>query len=104
MAKKAKTRAEREHMNTVAMLGCVACRNMGYGASPAELHHVRTGIGMGQRSAHTQVLPLCPLHHRAPYPTGFHTDSKAWQKEHGTEVELLAQIESEIKELIASIV
>ena len=31
------TKAEREHMGSVAALGCIVCRNLGFGASPAEV-------------------------------------------------------------------
>lgn len=27
-------------LSDVASLGCVVCRNLGYGASPAEIHHI----------------------------------------------------------------
>lgn len=99
-----KTKAQRRHMDLVASLGCVACRNLGYGASPAELHHIRSGVGMGQRAKHTEVLPLCPRHHRASYPTGFHAAPKSWQIEHGSELELIEQINNEIKDFVASII
>lgn len=105
MAKgKSKTISERRHMGLVASLGCVVCRNMGYGESPAQLHHIRSRAGLGQRSSHTEVIPLCPAHHMASYPTGFHASPKRWQAEHGTEDELLAQVLSELESLQISIV
>ncbi|MDR6993493.1 hypothetical protein J2Y65_000117 [Aeromonas salmonicida] len=54
---------------------------------------------MAQRAAHTQVLPLCPRHHRACYTTGFHSAPKSWQAEHGSEETLLAQVAREVAEL-----
>ncbi len=51
-------------MSLVAKLGCAVCRRMGYEGTPAELHHPRVGVGMGQRSGHMNVLPLCVPHHR----------------------------------------
>ena len=94
-----KTKAERRHLDLVASLGCVACRNLGFGPSPAEIHHLRTGRGMAQRAKHTEVLPLCPPHHRASYPTGFHAAPKRWQQIHGTETELLKQTLSDLEKL-----
>lgn len=94
-----KTKADKQWLDDVSSLGCVACRNAGLGPSPAEIHHVRSGVGMAQRSAHTRVLPLCPRHHRACYPTGFHAVPKSWQAEHGSEETLLAQVAREITEL-----
>ncbi|PHM70327.1 Ref family recombination enhancement nuclease [Xenorhabdus sp. KJ12.1] len=93
------TNSEKQWLSDVASLGCIACRNLGLGASPAEIHHVRTGQGTAQRADHFSVLPLCPRHHRAGYPTGFHAAPKSWQAAHGTEIELLAQIKREVKEV-----
>ncbi|MEL3922118.1 Ref family recombination enhancement nuclease [Aeromonas enteropelogenes] len=94
-----KTKSDKQHLSDVASLGCVACRNAGLGPSLAEIHHVRSGSGMGQRAEHSRVLPLCPGHHRACYPTGFHAAPKSWQAEHGTEEALLLQVAREVAEL-----
>lgn len=101
MTKKSKTKEDKQWLSDVAELGCICCRNMGYGASLAEIHHTRAGQGMAQRASHKDVLPLCPLHHRASYDTGFHAAPKTWQEIHGTEVELLEQIKKEVMELRA---
>lgn len=95
-----KTKAERRHLDLTASLGCVVCRNLGCGPSPAEIHHVRTGQGMAQRAKHTEVLPLCPRHHRACYPTGFHANPRGWQRQYGTEKELLEQTRSDLANLL----
>lgn len=94
-----KTKADKRHLSDVASLDCVVCRNAGYGHTQAEIHHVRSGSGMAQRAEHTRVLPLCPRHHRACYPTGFHAAPKSWQAEHGSEEQLLAQVVSEVAAL-----
>ncbi|WP_368188760.1 Ref family recombination enhancement nuclease [Aeromonas sp. R7-3] len=94
-----KTKADKQWLDDVSSLCCIACRNAGLGASLAEIHHVRSGAGMAQRSAHTQVLPLCPRHHRACYPTGFHAAPRSWQQEHGSEETLLEQVAREVTEL-----
>lgn len=87
------TKAEKEHMNAVADLGCIACRMMGYMDSPAEIHHIRHGSGMGQRASNYDVIPLCAIHHRnGDYGTAYHKGSKAFEKRYGTEVELLAKV------------
>lgn len=98
---KSKTKEERQWLSDVAEMGCICCRNMGFGASLAEIHHVRTGQGMAQRASHTEVLPLCPPHHRACYETGFHASPKTWQEIHGTEAELLKQTKVEVMVLRA---
>nr|WP_290123657.1 Ref family recombination enhancement nuclease [Wohlfahrtiimonas chitiniclastica] len=52
-------KSEQKHMSRVADLGCIVCRNLGYGRSPAEIHHIRDGQGMSQRASNYEVLPLC---------------------------------------------
>ena len=54
------TAAEKRHMGKVAKLGCIACDRLGYGATPAAVHHIREG-----RIARDDMLtiPLCPEHH-----------------------------------------
>ncbi|MCE9924367.1 Ref family protein [Aeromonas media] len=94
-----KTKADKQWLDDVSSLCCIACRNAGLGPSPSEIHHVRSGAGMAQRAAHTRVLPLCPRHHRACYPTGFHVAPRTWQQEHGSEEALLEQVAREVTEL-----
>jgi hypothetical protein len=83
------TLAEKKHMSAVAELGCSVCRRMGYPGTPAELHHPRSGVGMGKRSSHYDVIPLCPEHHRGK--TGVHgLGTKGFPKHWGyTEQDLL---------------
>lgn len=58
------SKSERRRMSKIAEMGCILCHHLGYGDSPAELHHPRTGVGMGRRAPNTDVIPLCPNHHR----------------------------------------
>jgi hypothetical protein len=85
------TIAERKHMSRVAELGCAVCLRV-YGPhdpGPVELHHPRTGVGMGKRSSHMSVLPLCVNHHRGNM--GIHgMGRKAFEAHYGfTELDLL---------------
>lgn len=66
----ASTAAEKAHMAAVAALGCILCHHLGFGLSPAEVHHVRVNHGWG-RSGHFNTIPLCPAHHRGQ-PFGVH--------------------------------
>lgn len=52
--------AAKRHMGRVAGIGCIACICLGYGPSPAHVHHIREG-----RIARNDYLtiPLCPEHH-----------------------------------------
>lgn len=55
-----------EWMQRVSTLGCAICHSLGYGHSPAEVHHILD-------TAHRDdflTIPLCPEHHRGG--TGFH--------------------------------
>ncbi|WP_409929190.1 Ref family recombination enhancement nuclease [Citrobacter sp. Marseille-Q6884] len=62
---KHQTKAEKEHVNKVAELGCVACYvQEGVWGTPGEIHHIRDGQGVSQRSGWYEVLCLCLGHHR----------------------------------------
>jgi len=91
------TIAERKHMSRVAELGCAVCHRLGYGATPAELHHPRHGTGIGQRAKHMDVIPLCPEHHRGN--TGVHgLGTKGFAKHYGfNEADLLADTLERLK-------
>lgn len=81
------TKAEKLHLNRVADLGCIICHQ------PAEIHHLRAGMGMAQRNTNFNVIPLCPLHHRTGgYGTAFHAGRKAFEQNFGTEEELLKRV------------
>lgn len=58
------TAAEKRYMGAVAGLSCILCRHLGYGMTPAEVHHVREGQGGAQRAGNFLTVPLCPEHHR----------------------------------------
>lgn len=97
MAKKAPTKAEREHMSKVASMGCIVCANMGMPGTPAEVHHINNGT-MGKRASNYEVIPLCPAHHRTGgYGVAVHAGRKAWESNFGTERELLSFITNHIK-------
>ena len=92
------TEPERLHLDMVADLGCIVCRNQGV-FSPAAIHHIRKGKGLGQRSDHWHVLPLCPPHHQTgPIGIAFHAGRKTWEERYGHEDELLAQVKKLLEE------
>lgn len=81
MMSKRATKAEREYMARVVDLGCVICKQ------PAQVHHMGSG-GMGMRSSHSDIIPLCMNHHTGPQ--GIHTIGKrTWQDKYGYEREYL---------------
>lgn len=87
---RAATADERRHMGRVAALGCCVCTRLGLGATPAEVHHLRSGAG-AMRASHFDTIPLCFLHHRGQ--DGIHTlGTKAWQRRFGEEHAYLAKV------------
>lgn len=84
-------KSDKEHLARVAALGCIICRQ------PAEIHHIRHQQGMGRRAPHTEVLPLCPKHHRTGNRgEAIHAGRQSWEAAHGTERELLERVRAEL--------
>jgi len=76
--------SERLHLAKVAALGCIICQRQ------AEIHHIRHGVGMGQRSKHDKAIPLCPDHHRTGgHGVALHAGQKTFEANFGTELQLL---------------
>lgn len=80
-------------MDAAAALGCIACEKDGFYGTPAQLHHVRSGVGMSQRSSHMHVVPLCPQHHTGEgMPLSFisiHGNQKKFHEKYGSDVDLV---------------
>lgn len=90
---------EKEYLARVAELGCLVCNSMGYD-SPAEIHHIRSGQGMGQRASHFDAIPLCHAHHRTGgYGVAFHAGPKIWQEKYGTETEMLHRVQNALDDI-----
>ena len=81
-------KAQKEHYDKVARLGCILCRHLGYTDSPCEIHHIRRA---GKRDT-APVIGLCPEHHRGN--TGIHgLGRKAFEKKYNlTEEQLLEMV------------
>ena len=91
------TKAEKLHRDKTARLGCIVCLNNGHEGTPAELHHLRNGQGMGQRASEFEVLPLCPYHHRhGGYGNAIHAGQEAWERKNGLERDLLEQVHAHL--------
>ena len=86
------TKAEKNHLGRVAALGCALCRRNGWGETPAEIHHPRTGTGAGRKASHYDAIPLCPEHHRLGNDALHVMGRKAWERTHDVlEGDLLQQ-------------
>lgn len=85
------SKADQAHMGRVAGIGCVLCARLGYGETPSEVHHARTGVGAAQRNSAWMTVALCPEHHRGA--TGVHgLGVRAFERTYGvTEIELVAE-------------
>ncbi|MEG1651985.1 MAG: Ref family recombination enhancement nuclease [Hafnia sp.] len=89
-------KSDLDHMGRAASLGCVVCRNLGYGESPAEAHHIGNGT-MGKRASNYETIPLCHAHHRTGgHGVAVHAGRKAFEAKYGTERELLEQTRREL--------
>lgn len=79
------------HKDRVAELGCVLCRHLGYGETPASLHHIREGQGMSQRASDWLVIGLCHEHHQGA--SGLHgLGTRAFEARYRmSELDLLAE-------------
>jgi len=83
------TAKDRRYFNAVVDLGCIIC------GGPAEIHHSRHGLGMGQRD-HSRVIPLCPYHHRLSN-TSRHLAPGRFADLYGTDKELERKTERELR-------
>lgn len=93
--RKARSKAMKAHMGRVASLGCIACRIAGTPGTPPELHHPRHDAGAGQKAPDSDVIPLCPPHHRGtmhPSVPSIHRDRLVFIERFGSEADLLAMV------------
>lgn len=70
---------EKNYLDRVSSLGCYLCRHLGYGDTPAQVHHLREGQGMAQRASNFLTIPLCDTHHANSSPDGIHGQRRAWK-------------------------
>ena len=81
---------EKEYLDKLATLGCYCCRTEGI-ESPAMIHHIREGMGMGQRAPHIGgTIPLCYAHHQSGEngALAFHRSPKEWRERYGSEKDI----------------
>jgi hypothetical protein len=93
----ARSKAMQANMDRVAEMGCIACALSGNPGTPAELHHPRTDAGGGQKAPDSDVIPLCPPHHRGtlhPKVPSIHLDRNVFIAMFGTEAELLGYVQN----------
>ena len=85
------TKAQR-HIYRVKALGCAICRNLGYGPTPADAHHI---LRNGRRRDDFHTIPLCAVHHRSgvnnEQAVSRHPWKRAFEARYGSEMSLLEQ-------------
>jgi hypothetical protein len=82
---------EKIYLRRVAELGCYLCSHLGHGATPAQLHHPRNGVGMAQRQSNWLCIPLCQTHHQDSVD-GIHGQRRAWKLAGVGEMDALAWV------------
>ena len=83
-------------MGRVAALGCIVCLiHVGAKTRPEDtcIHHIKWQTGIGRRSSHYEVLPLCFRHHDAGiYGESFHAGRGIWEITFGSQLDLLDEV------------
>jgi hypothetical protein len=92
----------KNNFDILSELGCVVCRLYYDTFSPAEIHHLRTGQGMGQKRNDLKAIPLCPNHHRLSSTESFHLARKAFEEKFGTEATLFEKTNTLLLSMITS--
>lgn len=95
----APTKAERERIERMKMLGCICCYMFGLWVHP-EVHHIVVG---NKRLGHWYTIPLCPGHHRGAWGVlyagqriALSDGSKRFTEAFGTERELWKKVQDKL--------
>lgn len=85
---------EREWMNRIADLGCVACKQDGI-ESRASVHHIIQG---NRRLGHLYSIGLCYPHHQGDgrQVPSVHFTKRTFVQRYGSELELLAGLQVQL--------
>ena len=61
---------------------------------PVTVHHIRTGMGMGQKASGFKTIPLCPDHHQnGGHGVALHAGQKTWEAKFGRELDICRTIQ-----------
>lgn len=102
MKGRAPTKDEKEFMNLMAEVGCIACRKEGNLNSNISIHHMDGRIKEG---CHYKVLPLCGNHHQIPDTFSpprwgtIHNNKRIFEERYGTEIDLYHECIEIMKEI-----
>ena len=85
----------KKELDKIASLGCIACRYLGYGYTPAMIHHIRRHGGKRDNSP---VIPLCPTHHQfGGKGVAVHAGRESFEQNIATEEYLLGLVKDLLK-------
>jgi hypothetical protein len=90
------TKAEKQHYDRVARLGCILCRQLQVkeiNDSPTEIHHVRR---FGGKRSLAEVVGLCAYHHRLGDSSYHALGAKGFEKYWGISPEQLVEKTKEL--------
>ena len=63
---------------------------LGFPGSPAQLHHIKNQTGVGRKSSHFEVIPLCHYHHLGS-EEAYHHSPKKFTEKFGSQEDLLKE-------------
>jgi hypothetical protein len=91
---KTPTAVERDWLDRLCELSCIACRKDGIDDTPGEVHHIVQG---NRRLGHLFTLLLCPPHHRGDgrEVPSVHFTKRTFVQRYGSELELLDELQIE---------
>jgi hypothetical protein len=87
---------DKKHRDKVGKLPCIACKlREERQQSPTEVHHY-WGTGAGQKESDLLIFPLCNLCHTGSFGGAengitIHTNLEAFERNHGTQAELVIE-------------
>lgn len=93
------TKAELQRWEYFPVIGCLACRLLGFHSVP-EVHHLLSG---NRRIGHMATIPLCPAHHRGAgfvehvHVACFAHGSKPFRATFGSDEDLLRETDRRIE-------
>lgn len=90
------TKAEKQHYDKVARLGCILCRQLQVkeiNDSPTEIHHIRR---FGGKRSLAEVVGLCAYHHRLGDNSYHALGAKGFEKYWGISPEQLVEKTKEL--------
>tara|TARA_R100001509_G_C4870831_1_gene216626 strand:+ start:74 stop:373 length:300 start_codon:yes stop_codon:yes gene_type:complete len=84
---------DKDRFDKLKQIGCIAC-----GSTNVVIHHIRKHTGLSIRPSHDDTIPLCPIHHNMG-DQSVHLNKKKFEHLFGTELKLLHETNTIIKQL-----